>query len=65
MPFCRLFFSLSSFFLSLELYLITSISAIQVSVVGPPGARLLLLLLLRVREAFCPRRRPHSEPIEL
>jgi len=26
---------------------------------------LLLLLLLRVREAFCPRRRPHSGPIEL
>jgi len=24
----------------------------------------LLLLLLRVREAFCPRRRPHSGPIE-
>jgi len=27
--------------------------------------RLLLLLLLRVREIFCPRRRPHSGPIEL
>jgi len=24
-----------------------------------------MLLLLRVREAFCPRRRPHSGPIEL
>jgi len=24
-----------------------------------------LLLMLRVREAFCPRRRPHSGPIEL
>jgi len=26
---------------------------------------LLLLMMLRVREAFCPRRRPHSGPIEL
>jgi len=25
----------------------------------------MLLLLLRVREAFCPRRRPHGGPIEL
>jgi len=24
-----------------------------------------MLLLLRVMEAFCPRRRPHSGPIEL
>jgi len=31
----------------------------------PKRTHNLLLLLLRVREAFCPRRRPHSGPIEL